>query len=597
MTNGLLSTKLRQIKRMLVVSFRIRPKAVAGYFFGAILEIAAFITAIFASAKVTAILANFIASGNSIGIWFWLWLDIIAGVLIALAFFIMQFSKNLLYYSVVMWSTDAFHRTLSAIDIADFYDSEMRDRIHKVDGGYTWRIAELANTNLEFIYGVLRFIAITVIVSQITWWMVPVITLFLIPSFIAETKLSKIQWFVWDNKNDDRHIFWGLDWIIKQVKGQMELRALQAKNFVLGKVRTLNRKFYTEQEILLKRANRSVVPSKILESVGTAIGAVYLLIKVLARSISLDRYFFLSAALLRVGAALNNVFGVAARMQDNLSFSSYFFELIDQKPKIVDKKNAVVLSDDISINIEFKNVSFAYPDQKQKVFSNFNLVIKPGEHLAIVGENGAGKTTLIKLLLRFYAPDSGQILINGIDLNDIGIDSWYQHVTSLFQEFNRYPLTIKENISVSEGLKSSDKARVEQAARDSNVSESIKNYEHGLNTVLDSSFKNGVEPSGGQWQRVAIARAFYRNAQIIILDEPTSAIDAKAEYDIFNNIFQRYKDKTALIISHRFSTVRRADTIVVIDSGQIIEKGSHQQLMKRRGLYYEMFSKQAEGYK
>lgn len=589
--------KLGQVKRMLIVSLQIRRGAVVGYFLGAILEIAAFITAIYASARVTAILANFISTGNSDGIWFWLWVDIIAGILMGLAFFIMQFGRNLLYYSVVMWSTREFHLTLSHIDIGDFYNPEVRDKIHKVEGGYTWRIAELANSNLEFIYGVLRFLAITAIVSQITWWMVPVIALFLIPSLISETKLSKVQWFVWDSKNDDRHIFWGLDWIIKQVKGQMEIRALQAREFVLGKITELNKNFYAEQEALLKKANKSVIPSKIFESVGTAIGAIYLLSKVLSRSISLDNYFFLSGALLRVGAALNNIFGVAARMQDNLSFSGYFFELLDIKPKIVDKKNAIELDQHQALTIEFRDIDFTYPGQHQNVFKNFNLKINPGEHLAIVGENGAGKTTLIKLLLRFYKPDKGNILINGIDLNDIKIESWYRHVASLFQEFNRYPLTIRENIAIGGGSNFIDNKKVNKAARDSSVDQSVKKYELGLDTVLDSSFKNGVEPSGGQWQRVGIARAFYRDAQIIILDEPTSAIDAKAEYDIFNNIFDNYAEHTVLIVSHRFSTVRRADRIIVISEGEIIENGSHQALLKKNGHYHEMFTKQAEGYR
>jgi len=200
-------------------------------------------------------------------------------------------------------------------------------------------------------------------------------------------------------------------------------------------------------------------------------------------------------------------------------------------------------------------------------------------------------------LLRFYRPNQGRILINGKDLQTISIESWYKQLATLFQDFNQYPLTIAENIEIGRSNQKADLKLVQRAARFGNVDEQVKDYEHGWETVLDSSFKKGVEPSGGQWQRVALARAFYRNAEMIILDEPTSAIDAKAEYDIFNNIFDHYQHKTALIVSHRFSTVRRSNRIIVLDKGEVVEEGSHKQLLKRGGLYHEMFTKQAEGYR
>ena len=199
-------------------------------------------------------------------------------------------------------------------------------------------------------------------------------------------------------------------------------------------------------------------------------------------------------------------------------------------------------------------------------------------------------------MLRFYRPDSGQILIDGIDLQDIAIDSWYERIATLFQEFNSYPLSVKENIEIGRSDKKPDQKLLEESAKFADIDEMVQGYKYGWDTVLDASFKKGVEPSGGQWQRVAIARTFYRNAKMLILDEPTSAIDAKAEYDIFNNIFKNYKNRTALIVSHRFSTVRRADRIIVLDHGKVIQTGSHKELMDDKGLYKDMFDKQAEGY-
>ncbi len=583
--------------RMFKVALQIRLSAVLIYFCGAILEIGGSIAIIYASAKLGALLANFVATGSTKDIWLWVWADILATVITSLGFFFMSYGKRLLYFAYVRWSTNGFLTTLCRIDIADFYSKNIRNNINKVGAGYIWQMPNLSDANLDLVYGVLRFVAITVVVSQITWWIVPLIALFLIPSLIGEGRLAKLQWFVWDTKGDQRHVFWGLDNIIKKAKGQMELRSSQATNYVLHKIDKMNDVFYKEQEGKYRKANKVLVLTKILEVAGTGIGSIVLVKQLLARAISLERYFFLSGALIRIGGALNNIFGTLTRMQEGLLFADSYFALIDRQPRLVDELHAPALTDKKAPEIVFENVSFTYPGQHKPVFTDLNLEIKAGEHIAIVGENGAGKSTLIKLLLRFYQPTSGRILINGQDLQTIEIDSWYTQLATLFQEFNQYPLPIDENIEIGRADKQGDKSRLNKAAELGGVDEMVKDYEHGWDTVLDSSFKKGIEPSGGQWQRVALARAFYRQAKLIILDEPTSAIDAQAEYKIFNSIFDQYKDKSALIVSHRFSTVRRADRIIVVDSGKIIEEGSHQELMKQKGLYHDLFSKQAEGYK
>jgi ATP-binding cassette subfamily B protein len=584
--------------RMLQISWRLRPFGVAIFFAGAVLEIGGFILSVYATAKLGALVAAFITNNQTDGIWMWLWVDIGAALIIAFGFLLMSIAKRLLYFAFVRWSTNKFLAAVSALDMPDFYNEKRRNQINKVGGAYTWQLPNLSDANLDLIYGVMRFIAITIVVAQITWWIVPMIALFLVPTLIAEGRLAKLQWFVWDQKGDQRHVFWGLDYIIKQAKGQMELRSTQARDYVLKKVDDMNLDFYRTQEAQFKRANRVMVPTKILEVAGTAIGSIVLLKQLLSRTISLDRYFFLSGALLRVGGALNAIFGTLSRMQEMLLFADSYFLLVDSEPQIVDKPGAPTLTPKKVPRIEFKDVCFTYPEHTDPVFTDLNLVIEPGEHLAIVGENGAGKSTLIKLLLRYYVPDSGQILIDGQDVRDIAIESWYEQVATLFQDFNQYPLPIDENIYIGESSRKKDVKALEKAAKTSGVTSFVSKYEYGWDTVLDSSFKKGIEPSGGQWQRVALARAFYRQANLLILDEPTSAIDARAEYEIFNNIFTHFENKSAIIVSHRFSTVRRADRIVILEHGRIIEQGTHQELMKiKNGTYRDMFDKQAEGYR
>lgn len=592
------------VKRRLSLSFRmlkqawtLRPAAMLLYFAGAFLEIASSIVAIYATARLGGLLAGFATGGSTAGIWQWLWVDIISGMFIGFGFLLMSYSKRMLYFAFVRWSTTSFQRALCSIDLPAFYDDSIRNQINKVSGAYTWQLPNLNGSNLDLIYGILRFIAITLVVSQITWWIVPLIGVFLIPTLLGESRMAKLQWFVWDEKGDQRHIFWGLDWIIRNAKGQMELRSSRATNYVLNKIYRMNTDFYSEQEKRYKHANKLLIPTKISESIGTAIGAVVVLRQFLSGTIALERYFFLSGALIRVGGALNSIFGTLSQMQESLLFADSYFSLMEDSPKISDAKNASQLSTRKAPDIVFENVSFTYPKQSNPIFKDLNLTISSGEHVALVGENGAGKSTLIKLLLRFYKPDSGRILINNIDLQSLQIESWYEQIATLFQTFNEYPLPIKENIQIGRSTKKPDATLLQKAAKFGGVDTMVNNYTHGWDTVLDSSFKKGVEPSGGQWQRVALSRAFYRQANVLILDEPTSAIDAKAEYTIFNNIFEHYKNKTAIIVSHRFSTVRRADRIIVLDEGSIIEQGTHTELIQKKGLYESMFTKQAEGYR
>lgn len=593
----LVGSKARVTAHMLQVAWRIRPWAIVGFAIGATLETSSFMVSIYATAKLASLLAHYAAFSATGQIWFWLWADIIAAAAMGIGFWLMGTCKQLLYFRTVRWATNRFLATLCQLDMPDFYDEKVRNQINKAQAGYTWQLSNFVQASLDLIYGILRFVVTAAVVTQITWWLIPLIAIFLIPTLIIEGKLAKVQWFVWDSKGDVRHIFWGLEWIIRQSKGQMELRSSQARKYVLDKIDGINRTFYQEQEGKYRGVNRFASPAKLLETVGTAFGSIVLLRQFLASAISLDRYFFLSGALLRIGGSLNNIFGTLARMQEQFLFVENYFELIDRKPRHTDKPNALQLPRSSVPKIAFEHVDFTYPGQTTPVFTDLSFTIAAGQHIAIVGENGAGKSTLIKLLLRFYRPTAGRILVDGQDLQGISIESWYDQLATLFQDFNQYPFSIAENIEIARPEHKGKVARLAKAARASSVDKFVKDYTHGWGTVLDNTFEKGIEPSGGQWQRVALARAFYRQANILILDEPTSAIDAKAEYDIFNSIFDHYQGKSAIIVSHRFSTVRRADTIIVIDHGQIIEQGSHQALMKNRGLYHELFTKQAEGYR
>ncbi len=294
----------------------------------------------------------------------------------------------------------------------------------------------------------------------------------------------------------------------------------------------------------------------------------------------------LSSLSYRISRAMDS----GVRLKDALEL----FELY--KPEVDGEKT--LESNEKSLTIQIKNISFTYPNGKIPVIKDLNLTFKPGEKVAIVGENGAGKTTLVKLITRIYRPQIGEVTLNKININELKKVSLYKKFGVLFQDFNSYGnLTVTENIQIGKTSKKISKELIEKALIKADAINFVKEYPNFLDQILSERYKGGIRPSGGQWQKIAIARLFYRNAPILILDEPTASIDAVSEAKIFDNVYKFMKGKTVIIISHRFSTVRNADRILVLDKGKIIEEGTHDELMKMEGKYAHAFALQAKGYK
>lgn len=293
------------------------------------------------------------------------------------------------------------------------------------------------------------------------------------------------------------------------------------------------------------------------------------------------------------GGILDQYSGIYTRTK----YVEKWFELLNYPRVINSPKNHEILPQKpIPPLIEFKDVSFHYPGQERNILSNFNLTLNSGEKVALVGENGAGKTTIIKLLLRFYDVTEGELLINGVNIKQLNLDDWYLLVGALFQDFIKYQFSFKENVIFGDLDKKDDAEALKEAVKKAGAESYLENLPEGINQIVGKMFEGGIDLSGGQWQKLALARAFFRDAPILILDEPTAAIDAKAEYEIFERVHKLQGGKTVLIISHRFSTVRNADRILVLEEGKIIEEGDHKKLMEKKGLYAELFNIQAQGY-
>ena len=315
------------------------------------------------------------------------------------------------------------------------------------------------------------------------------------------------------------------------------------------------------------------------------------------REISIGDTTFFVSSISNFYSSMKNMTAELVLFLDSVTKGKQVVEFFNLQPLVSDgsvKLERLVTPPSIDVN----NITFRYPGSHRDIFKNFSMKIESGQKVAIVGENGAGKSTLVKLLCRMYDPQEGKILINGIDLKELSINDWYKNVGTLFQDFNFYEsLTVEENIYIGKPVKEIDRKKIVASAKNAEAHEFIMKYKKKYNTLMSENFKDGVKPSHGQRQKIAIARFFYRDTPLVIFDEPTSSIDADSEFRIFNRIYKFFNKKTVIIISHRFSTVRKADVIFVIKDGKLIEKGSHRELMERKGVYFRNFTVQAEGYK
>ena len=299
----------------------------------------------------------------------------------------------------------------------------------------------------------------------------------------------------------------------------------------------------------------------------------------------------------RVQGSLQGILGSLAGLYEDNLFLSNLYEFLDLKSKVIEPVNPKPVPAPMQNGIVLDHVSFQYPGGTRKVFEDISLTIRPGEVVAFVGENGSGKTTLMKLLCRLYDPIGGSITVDGVDLRQFATKALRKEIAIIFQDYAHYHLTARENIWFGDITLVSDHERVIAAAQRSGADEVISALPHGYETILGKWFEDGEELSIGEWQKVALARAFMRDAQIVVLDEPTSSMDAKAEYEVFQNFRKLVSGRTAILISHRFSTVRMADRIYVLKHGSIIEGGTHEELIDLNGVYAELFEKQAQSYR
>lgn len=517
--------------------------------------------------------------------------------------------------------SDLVVQKLLSIDTEQHEDPKIKDSISLVRESYAWIPRNILQTSIEIIAVTTQLLVTVGIVINIDFIVFPILLVFSIPGIVNNSLHQQVRWDIDKNHREGYRLYWDLSWMLQEQKFAMEVRSYNLSQKLSSFVKILYddlTNLYSGALFKHQVLGRTV--TNIFDITGLVIAGWIVVDQFLNQVIGIEELTFYLATITMFRGILSSLTFKWTDLYGYMKYSKEIKTVLELEPAIKNGDKGLDTSLAHPPRIEFKNVWFKYPTSKEYVFKNMNFVIEPGENIALVGKNGAGKSTFIKLLCRFYTVTKGEILIDGININDLDISSWYDRLSILSQDFNHYPLPAKSNIAIGapdtlEIISDSkdpgkihleihtdrQKRTVPDAAKLSGAHSFIEDLEFGYDTKLSKSFTNGTELSGGQWQKVALARAFYKNAPVLILDEPTSAIDPKSEFEIFNNIMQQDKiddsvDQSIIIVSHRFSTVRNANKIFVFENGKIIEHGSHAQLMELDGVYKEAFDIQKQGY-
>jgi ATP-binding cassette subfamily B protein len=480
------------------------------------------------------------------------------------------------------------------LTISQLEDSELYDKLERARTQTSSRVGLMSNA-LGQVQSLLTIISLIGGLIYFEPWLIVLLILSIIPSFINEIKFSSSRYSIARSWTAERRELDYLRYIGANDKTAKEIKLFGLTDFVANRFGHLAHTYYLVNRSLSIRQNMWASSFNILGVLSYYGAYILIVFRVITGVLTLGDLTFLSGSFQRLKTTLQSSFSQFTRISESALYLRDYFDFIDLE--ITEKTSDFSpLPNKIQTGFEFRDVHFNYPGVSEKVLAGVNFTLQAGEKLAFVGVNGAGKTTLIKLLLRFYEPTQGEILLDGVNINLFEKEAYQQFFGVIFQDFVKYEFTIKENIGIGNIKEIENQPKIEAAAKQSLASEVVNELANGYDQQLGKRFARGKDLSGGQWQKVALARAYMKDAKVMVLDEPTSALDARAEYEAFQRFIGLTEGKTSVIISHRFSTVRMADRIMVLKAGKILEIGTHEELMKVPQLYAELFTLQAAGY-
>ena len=482
------------------------------------------------------------------------------------------------------------------LDLESFEDSEFYDKLERARRQASSRILLMSQALTQLQDSITVFFLAAALIT-FNPWLLLLLAITLIPAFLGETHFNSQSYSLMYGWTQERR---ELDYL--RFAGASDDTAKEVKIFGLSdffgkRYQKLAGEYYqVNRNLSVRRAAWGGLLS-MLGSLGYYTAYAVIIFKTVFGELSLGDLTFLSGSFLRLRSLMEAILIRFSSIADSALYLSDLFDFLEMEPQIKSKDESLPFPETINDGFTFENVSFRYPQMEKWVLRDVSFTLHPGEKLALVGENGAGKTTLVKLLTRLYDPAEGRILLDGHDLRDYNLDGLRDAVGVIFQDYVKYHLTASENIAVGRIDDRNNANRIKEAAQRSLADKVIDKLPEGYQQMIGRWFKQGTNLSGGEWQKIAIARAYMRDAQLLILDEPTAALDARAEHEVFHRFVELTFDKCAVLISHRFSTVRMADRIVVLHEGKLLEHGTHEELIDAGGQYSELFQMQASGYR
>jgi len=494
----------------------------------------------------------------------------------------------------------------ATLDLAQFEDPEFYDHLERARRQTVGRIGLIAQL-LGLAQDALTLITLSAALLAFSPWLMVLLVIAIVPSFLGETRFAAMEYSLLFRWTPERRQLDYLRWVGASDDTAKEVQLFGLAEWLTERYRALSDRWYAENR---KLATRKAVVSSVLSFIGT-IGyyAAYIVIiaRAIAGSITLGSLTFLAASFSRGRDLIQRLLLGASAIYEQGLYLRDLFLFFEMKPTISSPPGAPPVPRPIRRGFVFENVGFKYAGSERWAVRHVSFTLGPGERIALVGENGAGKTTLTKLLARLYDPTEGRILLDGVDLREYDLTSLRREIGVIFQDFVRYDMRFDENVGVGEiesvrgyldnGASAAAPEPLVHAADQSLASSLLPRLPAGYRQMLGRRFEDGVDLSGGEWQKVALARAYMRDAQVLILDEPTAALDARAEYEVFKRFSELMAGRMGVLISHRFSTVRMADRIVVLKGGEVVEQGTHENLVDAGGLYSELFGMQAVGYR
>ncbi|MBI1967520.1 MAG: ABC transporter ATP-binding protein [Gemmatimonadetes bacterium] len=487
-------------------------------------------------------------------------------------------------------------RHAATLDLSQFEDAETYDHLERARRQTVGRIGLFALL-LSTAQDLVTLLSLSGVLLLQLPWLLLLLVVAVFPAFLGEAHFASLGYSLLFQWTPERRLLDYLRYMGASDESAKEVKLFALSDFLVGRYAKLSDEFYEANKTLAVRRN---LVSTMLVAGGTvgyyAAFAVIIYLTVLGR-FTIGALTFLAGSFRQSRDLIQRVLLSLSQIYEQSLYLSDLFTFFDVQPRVVSRLGARPVPVPIRGGFEFRDVGFRYPGSERWAVRHLTFTVTPGERLALVGENGAGKTTLVKLLARLYDPDEGRILLDAVDLKDYDLASLRKNIGVIFQDFVRYDFILKENIGVSQVEALDDDARLREAARRSLADAVAARLEKGFDQMLGRRFEGGVELSGGEWQKVALGRAYMRHAQVLILDEPTASLDARAEYEVFLRFAELTKGRMAVLISHRFSTVRMADRILVLKDGELVDQGTHEELVARGGLYAELFTLQAAGYR